>query len=105
MFRRAILVAVSAAVLVPFAAGPAHASCLDDTMASNVETGYTPLPKSQYWTLSYVQQSGTATVSVYGDALLSDYYGFVTSDVPEYGTVVSGNTVAITTTFADCVAG
>lgn len=104
MLLRAAFVTLSAALLVPLAAGTAQASCADD-LNNNVYDGFYWDPKSPYWNLGYVQYSGTATVSVHGDALLSDYLSYATADAPRWVTVVSTNAPGAATTFVDCVAG
>ena len=104
MLVRATLVAVTAVVLLPFAGGTAHASCLDDATARPIDYGYSESPRSGRWPL-YVEQSGTATFTVYGDALVADYTAFATVDMPNYAQIVAGNAVTTTTTFVDCVAG
>lgn len=105
MLVRSALVAVTAAALLPFTAAPGHASCLDDALARPLTDGYSESPKSQYWAgQSYVQQSGTATVTVHGDALASDWLLRV-GDSLRWTEIVAGNAVEVTTEFADCVAG
>lgn len=99
---RALLVAALAA-LVP--SGSAHASCLDDATARQLNEGYENNPKSPYYeSLGYVQVTGTATVTVRGDALASDAV-LVADDWVRWAGVVGANAADITTDFADCVAG
>ena len=104
MFLRATLVAGATAALVALTGGgTAHASCLDDFQA-NIDDGYAPSPKSPYWWPAYVHQSGPLTVTVYGDALVSDHTSYV-GDQANYVQVVAGNAPDETTRFVDCVAG
>lgn len=105
MLKRALFVTAAAAVFLPLAAAPAQASCLDDATSASLTEGYSISPKSPYWYTGYVQVSGTATVSLHGDAAVSDWSSFATDDMPEYTTVVASNSVSTTTTFVDCVAG
>jgi gamma-glutamylcysteine synthetase len=103
MMRRATLVLLAAAALTPLAQGTAHASCLDDAN-SGLSAGYYNSPKSQYWSTNYVQRSGTATVTVQGDALVADYTAYA-GDWVRYTQTVSGNAPDVATAFVDCVAG
>ena len=109
MLPRAMLVAAAAAVAFPLLGGTSHASCLDDALARDLAEGYSDSPKSEHWDWlfvpSYVQHSGTATVTVHGDALVADYTSYVTDDTPEWTQVVAANAVDTVTDFADCVAG
>jgi hypothetical protein len=105
MLRRAILLAAASAAFVPFLAGPASASCTDDLRATNFLATDTPWnPSSHYNSLSYVQKSGTATVTVWGDDAISDgtalalYYPTASQDY-------AANVAGATTRFVDCVAG
>ena len=103
MLKRALFVAAAAAVLVPLAAAPAQASCLDDANAGLSE-GYADSPKSEYWGLDHVQHSGTANVTVHGDAAISDWTLRV-GDFVNFTQIVVGNAPEVTTEFVDCVAG
>ena len=110
MTLRPILVAAAAALALPLLGGTAHASCLDDLRATDLDAGYTESPKSERWGAtssphSHVEQSGPATFMVYGDALVSDSVSWVTVDWPALLQAIATNTVDATTTFADCVAG
>ena len=105
MIRRAALVALTTAALLPLAAGTAHASCLDDATASSPFEGYSQAPKSPYWTVFYVQVTGTATVAVYGDAAVSDWSSWANDDLPEFIEVGTTNVTGTATGFVDCVAG
>ena len=109
MLKRAMLVAAAAALTVPLVGGTASASCLDDATARNLAEGYTESPKSDQWNWlfvgGYVQPSGQATVTVYGDSLVGDFSSYAADDVPEWTQVVAANTVDTVADFADCVAG
>ena len=102
MFVRATLVAAVAALL-PLTAGSAHASCLDDLLARDIQEGYSRSDHSEHW-FNWVYVTGTATVRFEGDALLSDG-GIVAADNVRWVDIVSTNAVDAATTFADCVAG
>ena len=103
MSVRAML-AIGVVAVLPFTAGSAHASCLDDATARDLREGYAPSQPSPHYASGYVQVTGTATVTVYGDALASDA-GLIAGDVVRYVNIVGANAVDITTDFADCVAG
>lgn len=103
--RRAVLLLAASAALVPALAAPAHASCLDDLENTQVLATDTPWsPSPHYNNLSYVQVTGTATVTVYGDDLAGDsvklatYFAAASQDW-------AGNVTGATTAFVDCVAG
>lgn len=103
MLKRALFVAAAAAVLVPLAAAPAQASCLDDALAGLSE-GYYENPKSEYWGLDHVQHSGTANVTIHGDAAISDWTLRV-DDFVRLAEAYVANAPEVTTEFVDCVAG
>lgn len=106
MLRRLAVVLVPALVAVPLLAAPASASCLDDLQNTDLLEGYEYGPGySKYWVgPGYVSVSGTATVTVYGDALASDAQIYA-GDVAEYTLAVTTNSAAGAAQFADCVAG
>ena len=109
MLVRTALVTMTAA-LMPFAGGSAHASCLDDLVATNLAEGHTETPKSEHWNSgrfphSHVEQTGPATFTVYGDALVSDSVSWLTVDWPSYLGAAATNAGDATVAFADCVAG
>jgi hypothetical protein len=101
---RAILLAAALAAVLPLT-GTAHASCLDDATSRRVSEGYSPTPKERWHSGGWVEQTGPATVTVYGDALVNDLTLFLTIDVPNYADIVSGNAVDTAGDFANCVAG
>lgn len=105
MLLRATLTAVATAALLPFLGGAAHASCADDLADTSIAEGYYLSPKSQYWIAGYAEVNGTANLELHGDALVSDWSEFATTDMPNYTFIVVGNAASATTEFVDCVAG
>ena len=111
MFVRTALVAAAAALALPLLGGTASASCLDDLQATDLDAGYTESPKSDRWgsggglVFDHVEYSGTANITVHGDALVSDWVSWYTVDWPAYALTHATNAAEATTTFADCVAG
>jgi hypothetical protein len=102
MLRRATLALVATAAVLPLG-GTAHASCLDDAKAG-ATGGWTVTPKSPYWSTNYVQRSGTATVTVQGDAAVSDWTSYAGDGVRNVQYTVTA-APGVATGFVDCVAG
>jgi hypothetical protein len=105
MLRRAILLALVPAAVVPLLAGPASASCLDDLRAADLTQSDAQFsPSSHYNNLSYVEHTGTATAHVWGDDAIHDAGQWVTW-TQAFAPDVAANVTGATTGFVNCVAG
>jgi hypothetical protein len=105
LLRRLAVVVLPALVAVPLLSGTASASCTDDLLATNLGEGNTEPTYSPHWyELDYVQTQGTATVHVYGDALVSDATLYA-ADWVSWVALVGGNASDAALEFEDCVAG
>jgi hypothetical protein len=104
--HRLALVLLPAVTAVPLLAAPASASCTDDLAATNLQAGYAPPPGgySPQWPFGYVRVTGTATVTVYGEAAISDG-SYLVADESVWLPTVAGNWVGAVVDFEDCVAG
>ena len=104
MSVRACLAALTtAAALVPFAGGAAHAGCADEFLATPFFASYSRSAKSQYFTTGYVEPTGSGAV-VHSNELVADYTSLA-RDTTNYAELIAENVTGATATFVACVAG
>lgn len=98
MLRRAAI--LLAAATLPFAAGPASASCLDDLLANDPLGSDAPWQPSPYYNnLGYVHE-GPGTIVIESGALVYDV-----GNLQRYETGRVTHNASAVLAFADCVAG